>query len=144
MTTFRERTSVLCLRNDCLLSIKMKDPISNKKYWSFPGGGIESNETSRQCATRETLEETGYNVNLTSEAFINYYKFHWNGKTYNCKTHWYTAELASERKIPVDDEFFILHSSWLVWPKSRPLFFYNPGILEALNHWLPIEGKTRS
>ncbi len=35
-----------------------------KRYWYFPGGGVESGETLEQCAVRETLEETGIRIKL--------------------------------------------------------------------------------
>jgi hypothetical protein len=49
------------------------------------------------------------------------------------------AELASEEKEQVYDEAYILQSSWLAWPKCRQLFLFNPGIVAALDHWLPIK-----
>ena len=138
MTISRERTCVLCLRRNQLLAIEMEDPMTTKRYWSFPGGGVEETETPEDCAVRETLEESGYQVALTSDAFTNNYKFRWNGNTYDCTTHWYMAELASEEKGQVYDEAYILQSSWLAWPRCRQLFLFNPGIVAALDHWLPI------
>ena len=32
------------------------------KYWGFPQGKIEENETPRACAAREAYEEIGFNV----------------------------------------------------------------------------------
>ena len=113
--------------------------MTTKRYWSFPGGGVEERETPEDCAVRETLEESGYQVALTSVAFTNNYRFRWNGNTYDCTTHWYMAELASEEKEQVYDEAYILQSSWLAWPRCRQLFLFNPGIVAALDHWLPIK-----
>ncbi|MBT6583178.1 MAG: NUDIX hydrolase, partial [Gammaproteobacteria bacterium] len=75
MTISRERTCVLCLRGNHLLAIEMEDPMTTKRYWSFPGGGVEDKETPEDCAVRETLEESGYRVALTSDAFTNNYRF---------------------------------------------------------------------
>ena len=139
MTISRERTCVLCLQGNELLAIEMEDPTTTKRYWSFPGGGVEEEETPEDCAIRETLEESGYQVTLTSDPFTNHYRFRWNGNTYDCTTHWYTAKLASEVKAQVSDEAYILQSSWLAWPRCRQLFLFNPGIVAALDHWLPIK-----
>jgi 8-oxo-dGTP pyrophosphatase MutT (NUDIX family) len=139
MTISRERTCTLCLRGNQLLAIEMEDPLTAKRYWSFPGGGVEEKETPEDCAVRETLEESGYQVALTSNAFTNNYNFRWNGNTYDCTTHWYMAELANEEKKQVYDEAYILQSEWLAWPSCRQLFLFNPGIIEALDYWLPIK-----
>jgi 8-oxo-dGTP pyrophosphatase MutT (NUDIX family) len=117
----------------------MEDPSTAKRYWSFPGGGVEVHEAPEDCAVRETLEESGYQVALTSSAFTNNYNFRWNGNTYDCTTHWYMAELANEEKRQVYDEAHILQSEWLAWPRCRQLFLFNPGIIEALDYWLPIK-----
>lgn len=139
MTISRERTCSLCLRGNQLLAIEMEDPLTAKRYWSFPGGGVEENETPEDCAVRETLEESGYHVALTSNAFTNNYNFRWNGNTYACTTHWYVAELANEEKKQVYNEANILQSEWLAWPRCRQLFLFNPGIVEALDYCLPIK-----
>jgi len=35
-----------------------------KGLWSFPGGHVEEGESLEQCAIREALEESGYQVNI--------------------------------------------------------------------------------
>jgi len=45
--------------------------IKHKKLgkWLYPGGHVEENETPREAAEREFLEETGLKVNVVGERF---------------------------------------------------------------------------
>ena len=124
--------------NQQLLSIELEDPTSGERIWSLPGGAIEPGETAEEAAVRETLEETGYAVTLTSPVFVNHYLFNWNSKTYECTTHWYRAELISEHQATVDDASYLLRDSWLDWPENRHRFLYNDGLAEAVDHFLPL------
>ena len=60
-----------------------------KDYWSLPGGHWEyKKETLRECAKREVLEETGYNVSIKDVLFNQEFEsksakiieFIWNAK----------------------------------------------------------------
>lgn len=133
----RERTGVFCRRDGRILAIELEDPTTRKRFWSFPGGAIETGETPECAAVRETLEETGYRVALTSSAFLSTYEFRWDGEIYLCDTYWYEAELVTEAQDEVDDASYLLRSDWLPWPDARQLFVYNPALTEAVNHFLP-------
>jgi len=37
---------------------------SDQPFWNLPGGGIEVKEKPEEAAIRETLEETGFKINL--------------------------------------------------------------------------------
>ncbi len=134
----RRRTGVFCQRDGKVLSIELEDPTTRKRFWSFPGGAIEEGETPEEAAVRETLEETGYAVRLTSDVFTNEYQFRWDGELYLCHTYWYEAELIEDEPRPVDDADYLLGARWLPWPGSRDLFIYNPALTDAVNHFLPV------
>ena len=122
----RERSSVFCFRQKHLLAIELEDPTTKKRFWSLPGGGIKNYETAANAATRETLEETGYQVKLTSEGYTTSYYFRWDGKIYDCTTHWFSAEVTSTEPTPVQDDAYVLGCKWLPWPRSKFLFTSQP------------------
>lgn len=35
-----------------------------KEYWTFPGGGVEGNETIEECVMRELHEETSIKIRI--------------------------------------------------------------------------------
>ncbi len=40
--------------------------------WEMPGGHVEDGETSEQAAARETMEESGYEIEIVSTTDIGY------------------------------------------------------------------------
>ena len=49
------------------------------EVWCLPGGGIEEGESMAQAAVRETLEETGLQVELSHLIGLYYKQRSWNG-----------------------------------------------------------------
>ena len=131
----RQRSGVFCLHENRLLAIELEDPTTRKRFWSLPGGAVETDETAATAAVRETLEETGYQVRLISEGFATQYEFRWDGILYDCTTHWFTAELASTAPEIVDDAAYLLGHKWLPWPKSKFLFANNPAYNRAFEQF---------
>lgn len=43
----------------------------DKEFYLFPGGGVEKGEQLADCAKRETLEETGIEVEIGRIAYVN-------------------------------------------------------------------------
>lgn len=43
-------------------------------FWEIPGGAVQEKESPEQCARRELLEETGYEVSTLSPLLTNYHE----------------------------------------------------------------------
>ena len=124
----RHRAAVVCMKDGKLLAIELQDPATGARFWSLPGGEIEKGETPAEAAIRETQEETGCQVRLTSDAWVSRYAFPWNGKQVQCETSWFRAELIKARPDPTPDAPYLLNVAWQPWPESRTLFTYHPAI----------------
>ncbi len=65
------RPATIVIKKDKVLAIKSK--YGKEEFYLFPGGGVEFGETLRDAAIRETLEETGYKVEIIKPVYINEY-----------------------------------------------------------------------
>ena len=57
----------IIIENDTMVSMyrELKDRI----FYTFPGGGLEENETEEECVKREVLEEFGLNVEPVKKVY---------------------------------------------------------------------------
>lgn len=132
---FRERVSVICLYNQQILGFEAVDPHSGEKYFFLPGGAIENGETQIQAAVRETLEETGYIIEIVSQNPISKrYPFHWNGADFDCLTHFYFAKLKGDfhPPMPVQDQDYNKGACWRPVSEIENDFKYSKPIREAV------------
>ena len=133
----RHRSSALTIQDSKMLLIELEDPTTKVRFWSVPGGGIEQGESSETAAVRETLEETGYQVDLIEHSKLETrYLFHWNTKDYDCHTTWFLATRAETEPLPVNDEAYVLRHAWHPTSDKDQLFQNHPEILEAVTRLL--------
>lgn len=133
MAKARVRTSVVCLHQGKLLGFRAEDPVSKKQYVFLPGGAIEPEETAPEAAIRETLEETGFQVELsTSDSVDKEYLFHWKGEDYDCLTIFYRGLLRSPFQAPVQDADYHQGVVWIPENEIESAFSYSAEILEAI------------
>jgi len=76
----------------------------NTDQWFIPGGGLEENETIRQCCVRELAEETGFVVEpLAHFATVNEYYEEWKfiSHYFICEIVGSTQRLLTQREAEV-------------------------------------------
>jgi len=99
--------TVVC-RDDKFLVVRERD--NGNIVINQPAGHVEPGESLQAAALRETLEETGWQVELTGFLGISHYKSPNNGKTYYRVS--FTAEpLAREDDCSLDPD--IISAEWL-------------------------------
>lgn len=74
---------IIFYENNIIL-MKREKIEENKKYYVFPGGGIEKNETPEQALHREIFEELGIKIQILKILYLNTYNNQINGY-YLCK-----------------------------------------------------------
>ena len=79
----------IVVHEDKLLTIKRTK--NDEEYYVFPGGHVEGEESARECAVRETREETGVDVN----AIRLLYKYNFKGENHGAENDKYGAGMQS-------------------------------------------------
>lgn len=83
-----------------------------KTVYNQPAGHLDPNETLQAAAVRETLEETGWVVELTGVVGINLYTAPTNGITY-FRTTFIAKAISHDPERPLDTG--IIEAVWLTY-----------------------------
>lgn len=65
MAKFISATLVACRDDEGKLLMVQEGKEHVYGRWDFPGGGLEHDESVKECAEREVMEETGYSIEVT-------------------------------------------------------------------------------
>ena len=137
MKPTRVRASVVCVHDDALLCVRLRDPVSRITRCFVPGGGIEPGESARVAAERETLEETGLAVaaDPASERVARYH-FVWAGVDVACTTHFFRGRLADGVDVHaparVVDADYNLGVVWVALGEVEAALGFHPEIFAAV------------
>jgi len=94
-TTIITCTASVILQRENKIMLVQEDKIQSKNLWNLPGGRFEQHESVFDCAIREALEETGYDIHLT--ALLGIYKYV-TYKKYDLIRFVFIANIISEQK----------------------------------------------
>ena len=83
-----------------------------KNVYNQPAGHLDPNETLKEAAIRETLEETGWTVELTGVVGVNLYTAPSNGITY-FRTTFIAQPLSHDVTLALDTG--IIEAVWLTY-----------------------------
>ncbi len=100
----------------------------NAKYWSFPKGHKEVNETPLQAAKRELQEETGLVVTklLVDEPIVERYSFFNHGTPIDKTVFYFIALVTGVLKVQEDE---ILEAKWVSLEEACDLVTFSQGKL---------------
>ncbi|HND86485.1 MAG TPA: NUDIX hydrolase [Pseudobdellovibrionaceae bacterium] len=143
----RIRASAVVLHQDKLLGFRAIDPYSEKEYFFLPGGRIEDNETAPNCAVRETLEETGYKIQIDPQLCIDAeYEFYWNGEDFLCTTLFYFGVLQSPfaEAINTQGQEYNKGVQWVSLSDIDAVLGYSSAILGATKEVIAIAQRDES
>lgn len=145
MKKIRHRVSVVVIRDQKILGFHAEDPNNHRKYFFIPGGKIEDSETAAQAAIRETLEETGYHIQVSIHPSIERrYDFEWDGVINDCRTIFLAGTLLTTQQENVDDADYHRGVEWVPVADIEEIFAYHSDILEPIQELSRHLLKTKS
>ena len=123
----RIRAAAILIHEDKILL----NEFDNGKYYNFPGGGLEANETLKQAVAREVMEEAGLTIEVGDLVFTLEYE----PKSSNCK-HGESGRISM---------FFRCYLNTEMPPKPITLPDVNPDDPSVISKakWIPISEISR-
>lgn len=137
----RERASAVCVHQDKLLTVLLRDPVTHTARLFVPGGAIEAGETPAEAAVRETFEETGYRIACLARApVVARYPFIWAGNAVDVTTHFFAAALcdAAVAAEPVSDASYNEGARWISLADVPEQLGFDMNILNAVQQLLRV------
>lgn len=107
---FTPHVTVATIIQDDERFLLVKEKNYGKIQYNQPAGHLETNETLQQAALRETLEETGWEVELTHYMGVSLYLAPANGVTY-VRHNFAATPVKHHPDHPLDTE--IISAEWL-------------------------------
>lgn len=69
MSELKRKRSRAIIINDSKM-VSMYREFDDRKFYVFPGGGMEGNETEEECVIREVYEEFGINIKPIKKVYV--------------------------------------------------------------------------
>ncbi len=113
------RPSTITIKDGKILLVK--SVYGNEQFYLFPGGGVEYGETIEKAAIRETLEETGFKVEIIKPAYINEY-INLKNKSKRVINIFFLAKIKCEKPhFKIDDSGKLKAVEWIALEELRKI-----------------------
>lgn len=115
--------------------LMVEEVVGGEIVLNQPAGHLEPNESLIQCAKRETLEETRWEVEITSLLSINLYQSKKNNVTYH-RTTFIGKPIKEIKELKLDDG--IINAKWLTFDeiKSKKNKHRSPMVMQSINDYI--------
>ena len=117
------------------LFLMVEECVGGKIVLNQPAGHLEENESLIECAKRETLEETKWEIEITSLLSINLYQSKTNNVTYHRTT--FIGDPIREI-VDLELDSGIVNALWLTFDeiKSKSIQHRSPMVMQSINDYI--------
>lgn len=132
---WRPHVTVACVVADGDRYLMVEERVNGRLAWNQPAGHLEDGETLAAAALRETLEETGWTVQLQHLIGVHQWRSTEHGDAV-IRFSFAARPISHDRARPLDAD--ICRASWLTRTEIAALGdrLRSPMILQSIDQWL--------